>query len=217
MRKRALAEEAPKIRISGFIFLVRCFGFLVLDSGFRILGVGFGFWDLGFQVPVFGFQISGSRFRVSGFRFQVSGFRFQISGFGFRVSVSGFRVPGFGLQSLGLGSRVSDSGFKFKGYVESRTEATAQSGVPPWSCLGAAVCLREEREFFIDNLLVRIHFIIVMIRWIGLAPMEFKFPFPGSLASTFLVRVESCKHPEIRILVPGFERLASGYRFRVSE
>jgi len=39
-----------------------------------------------------------------------------------------------------------------------------------------------EREFFIDNLLVRIHFIIVVIRWTGLAP----FPFPGSLTSTFL-------------------------------
>ena len=38
-----------------------------------------------------------------------------------------------------------------------------------------------EREFFIDNLLVRIHFIIVMIRWTGLAPCEFEFPFPGSL------------------------------------
>ena len=30
----------------------------------------------------------------------------------------------------------------------------------------------SEREFFIDNLLVRIHFIIVMIRWTGLAPWE---------------------------------------------
>jgi len=29
-----------------------------------------------------------------------------------------------------------------------------------------------EREFFIDNLLVRIHFIIVMIRWTGLAPPD---------------------------------------------
>ena len=29
-----------------------------------------------------------------------------------------------------------------------------------------------EREFFIDNLLVRIHFIIVMIEWTGLAPWE---------------------------------------------
>ena len=28
---------------------------------------------------------------------------------------------------------------------------------------------------------VRIHFIIVMIRWTGLAPWEFEFPFPGSL------------------------------------
>ena len=43
-----------------------------------------------------------------------------------------------------------------------------------------------EREFFINNLLVRIHFIIVMIRWIGLAPWEFEFPFPSSLISTFL-------------------------------
>ena len=41
-----------------------------------------------------------------------------------------------------------------------------------------------ERGFFIDNLLVRIHFIIVMIRWTGLAPWEFEFPFPGSLPST---------------------------------
>jgi len=32
--------------------------------------------------------------------------------------------------------------------------------------------LSMEREFFIDNLLVRIHFIIVMIRWTGLAPWE---------------------------------------------
>jgi len=39
------------------------------------------------------------------------------------------------------------------------------------------------REFFIDNRLVRIHFIIVMIRWTGLAPWVFEFPFPGSLTS----------------------------------
>jgi len=38
--------------------------------------------------------------------------------------------------------------------------------------------LPAEREFFIDNLLVRIHFIIVMIRWTGLARWEFEFPFP---------------------------------------
>ena len=32
--------------------------------------------------------------------------------------------------------------------------------------------LQREREFFIDNLLDRFHFIIVMIRWTGLAPWE---------------------------------------------
>jgi len=36
------------------------------------------------------------------------------------------------------------------------------------------------------EVLVRIHFIIVMIRWTGLAPWRFEFPFPGSLTSTFL-------------------------------
>ena len=38
----------------------------------------------------------------------------------------------------------------------------------------------REREFFSDNLLVRIHLIIVMIRWTGLAPWEFEFTFPVS-------------------------------------
>ena len=46
------------------------------------------------------------------------------------------------------------------------------------------------RELFIDNLLVRIHFIIGMIRWTGFAPWEFEIPFPGSLTSTFLVASE---------------------------
>ena len=36
-----------------------------------------------------------------------------------------------------------------------------------------------EREFVIDKLLVRIHFIIVMIKWTGLAPWEFEFPLAG--------------------------------------
>jgi len=36
-------------------------------------------------------------------------------------------------------------------------------------------------------LTIRIHFIIVMIGWTGLAPWEFEFPVPGSLISTFLV------------------------------
>ena len=33
--------------------------------------------------------------------------------------------------------------------------------------------VQPEREFFIDNLLVRIRLIIVMIRWTDLAPWEF--------------------------------------------
>ena len=44
----------------------------------------------------------------------------------------------------------------------------------------------REREFFIDNLLVRIHLIIVVFRWTGLAPWAFELPFPGSLTFTFL-------------------------------
>ena len=32
-----------------------------------------------------------------------------------------------------------------------------------------------ERDLFIDNLLVRIHFIILMIRWTGFAPWKFDF------------------------------------------
>jgi len=51
-----------------------------------------------------------------------------------------------------------------------------------------------EREFFIDILLVRNHFIIVMIRWTGLAPWEFEFPFPGSLTSDPIRPLESPTH-----------------------
>ena len=40
-----------------------------------------------------------------------------------------------------------------------------------------------EREFVIDNLLVRIHFIIEMFWWTGLAPWEFRFPVPGPASS----------------------------------
>jgi len=47
-------------------------------------------------------------------------------------------------------------------------------------------CKSREREFFIDNLLLRIHFIIVIIRWTGLATWEFDFFFPGGLSSTFV-------------------------------
>ena len=48
--------------------------------------------------------------------------------------------------------------------------------------------LSKEREFTIDNLLARVHHIIVMIWWTGLAAWEYEFPFPGSLTSTFVCR-----------------------------
>ena len=59
-----------------------------------------------------------------------------------------------------LGSRV----------IKKRREASASA---------------KREESCIDNLLVRTHFITEMICWTGLAPWEFEFPFPGSLASTF--------------------------------
>ena len=75
----------------------------------------------------------------------------------------------------------------------SRPAAVAElAGVLPGreaALLGEPGHLRPvtERDFFIDNLLVQIHYIILMIRWTGLAPREFEFPLPGSFLSTFLV------------------------------
>ena len=50
-----------------------------------------------------------------------------------------------------------------------------------------AMQVQSEKEFFIDTPLVRLHFIIEVIWWSGLAPWEFRFPLPGSLISTFLL------------------------------
>ena len=46
---------------------------------------------------------------------------------------------------------------------------------------GRPPTVNAEREFFIDNLLVRIHCIIVMIRWTGLAPWELNSLFQVAL------------------------------------
>ena len=62
--------------------------------------------------------------------------------------------------------------------------AHGKSGAPRFSTE-----VDREREFFIDNLLVGILFIVVMIRWTGLAPWEFEFPFTGILTYTFLVKL----------------------------
>jgi len=61
-----------------------------------------------------------------------------------------------------------------KGYepFDLATPCIAQPSARSRACAPHGACVRE-REFFIDNLLVRIHFIIVMIWWTGLAPWEF--------------------------------------------
>ena len=46
------------------------------------------------------------------------------------------------------------------------------SAFPPSFSFAPPRLSAHQREFFIDNLLVRIHCIIVMIRWTGLAPWE---------------------------------------------
>ena len=68
--------------------------------------------------------------------------------------------------------------------TEKPLDAVLKSDVTDGGVSHGRFC--QEKEFVIDNLLVRIHVIIVMIRWTGLAPWEFEFPFPGSLTSTFL-------------------------------
>jgi len=61
-----------------------------------------------------------------------------------------------------------------RGSAQSSRSSSHSSWPNPSSWPG----IQPQREFFIDNLLVRILFIIVMIRWTGLAPWEFEFPFP---------------------------------------
>ena len=56
---------------------------------------------------------------------------------------------------------------------------------------------RRERDFFIDNLLVRIHFIIVMIGWTGLAPWELEFAFREALHLPFQPRVNDTQDPTV--------------------
>jgi len=69
------------------------------------------------------------------------------------------------LQLLGFG--LCGLGFRFQGSgVERRSDRFQR---PREDALRLGL-LGAEREFFIDNLLVRFHFIIGMNRWTGLAP-----------------------------------------------
>ena len=54
----------------------------------------------------------------------------------------------------------------------------------------------REREFFVENLQVRIHFNIEKLWWTGLAQREFEFPLPGSLISTSCVNMNHQKSTE---------------------
>ena len=82
------------------------------------------------------------------------------------------------------------------------------AGVAFGDCVqwGVDTAPKVEREFFVHNLLVRIHFIIVMIRWTGLAPWEFEFPFPGSLTSAQGTNFERRKRVLERTLPLSSER-----------
>jgi len=75
-----------------------------------------------------------------------------------------------GLEGFGLRVEGGDRGALLPEGMESSANMAR-------TCRAVA-----EREFFIDDRLVRIHFVILMIRWAGLAPREFELPFPGGLS-----------------------------------
>jgi len=68
-------------------------------------------------------------------------------------------------------------------------------GAPPLTLGSARAC--SERKFC----MVRIHFIIVKIKWTGLALWGFEIPVPGSLTSTFLV-LFGCRVEWLGVRVP---------------
>ena len=112
-------------------------------------------------------------------------------------------MRGFGFRVQGVESRVQG--------LRACRSSRAEGGAPPLDVGSDRRCLRPpkqhpylvvhlhththvvtyirevKREFCIENPLARIHFIIEMIWWTGLAPWEFEFPFPGILISTLLV------------------------------
>ena len=89
-------------------------------------------------------------------------------------------LPCFKIDDLPCILHVFHVVCRVNNHSRNRVNSSLQvaGGWPTW--------FSTEREFFTDNLLVRIDFIIVMIGWTGLAPWEYDFPFPGSLTSTFL-------------------------------
>ena len=85
-----------------------------------------------------------------------------------------------------LGSSLGYGGDTRQTEWGTRAGCVARGGAKMTAGCRSAPADSREKEFFIDNLLVRIHFIIEMVWRTGLAPWEFERPFPGSLISTFL-------------------------------
>ena len=82
-------------------------------------------------------------------------------------------------HGLGLSLKSPGNVFSCSLFARKRSRRGITSGTPSFrvkstaragTALGSA---ESERHFVIDNLLVRIHFIIDMIWWTGLAPWEF--------------------------------------------
>jgi hypothetical protein len=64
---------------------------------------------------------------------------------------------------------------------------SALLAAPVVACQKGRIMFIEEilkREFFIDNLLLRIHSFFDMIWWTGLTPWEFELTFPSSFLGT---------------------------------
>ena len=104
--------------------------------------------------------------------------------------------PDFGLDCLNCAEsaqqRTCRRGFRGR---SGRLDVEVISHVECW-LLAVAFASCRERKFFFVNILVGIHFIIMMIWWTGLALWAFEFFFSGSLISTFLVAkwIVRCRH-----------------------
>ena len=103
------------------------------------------------------------------------------------------------IPKVGAFVRTKASTFVLERQLEKRplSQLRRRSRLIRHGAGGPTGYLAPQRDFFIDDLLARIHFIIVMMRWTGLAPWDLEFPYPGSLTSAFLVFL-----PEVDAFVP---------------
>jgi len=100
-------------------------------------------------------RIQGPDFRVQGSGCRNQGAGCKVQGSGFRVQGSGFRVQGSGFRVQGLGRRAWEATWGVP--LALRTCVAPWGGGVPRATYSAG-----EGEFFIVNLLVRIHLIIEM-------------------------------------------------------